>query len=419
VLRCAHDGPSYVRTGPAETSTGTLRAIDSATTNRASTLRHPLPSVALLVGLLALIAAACSTGDSSTSMVAEPDPAGEDTTGGESTGEDQTSAESDPAETPVGPPTVEAVTYPSGDLQLEGDLHLPASPGPHPAVVLIHGSGPISRHAALPGQLAMQFGFSIPVFDELARALADAGWVVLTYDKRSCGMFNGCAENSYPLPDDSLTTDTFAADAQAGVEYLRTRDEVNPEAVTVAGHSQGSTFVPGLLRDDPRLRAGIMLAAPFDSIDQVLADQAAFVAEILGPGAADTPAVTQANDLAAQVAALRADPAATDAVGGASAAFWRSWMDVGDAAPTVIAEVTQPVFLLFGGNDWNVPVDQAAKWRTAAAGLDHVQLAAIECTTHALNCVNESDPAKITPADTGRNVDPTVPASLIEFLTES
>ncbi len=149
--------------------------------------------------------------------------------------------------------------------------------------MLIHGSGPISRHAPLTGQLALQFGFVIPVFDELATALGEAGWVVLTYDKRSCGTFNGCAENAYPLPDDSLTTDTFADDASAAVEFLRTREEVNPDAVTVAGHSQGSTFVPFLLRDDPSLGAGIMLAAPFDSIDTVLGDQAAFVAEIVGP----------------------------------------------------------------------------------------------------------------------------------------
>ena len=175
--------------------------------------------------LLTLVAAACSDGqESSSSTVAPPEDGAatsETDSGGGDTSEDAA---------PVGPPTVEAVSYPSGDLALEGDLHLPATGGPHPGVVLVHGSGPISRHAQLSGQLGTQFGFAIPVFDELARALAEAGWVVLTYDKRSCGTFNGCGENAYPLPDDSLTTDTFASDAQAGVTYLRTSGEVDPTA---------------------------------------------------------------------------------------------------------------------------------------------------------------------------------------------
>jgi pimeloyl-ACP methyl ester carboxylesterase len=404
-----------VRTGPAETSTGTLRAIDTAAESGMWVRRAPPVPIVMLVVILALVAAACSSGgETGEGQTSEGSGTGERT----ETEGDQTGDGSDPGDV-LQPPTVEQVTFSSGDLTLEGDLHLPAAPGPHPAIVLIHGSGPISRHAQLNGQLALQFGFAIPVFDQLAQALGEAGWVVLTYDKRSCGTFNGCAENAYPLPDGNLTTDAFAADARAGVAYVRTHGDVDPDRVTVTGHSQGSTFVPRLLRDDPALQAGIMLAAPFDSIDQVLADQAAFVADLVGPAAADDPSVAQAGELAAQVAGLRTDPAAADPVGGASAQFWRSWMDAGDEAPAVLAEVTQPVLLLFGGNDWNVPIDQAAKWREATEGLDHTQLAAVECITHALNCLTESEPTRITPADIGRAVDPTVPASMIEFLADT
>ncbi len=404
-----------MRTGPAETSTGTLCAIDTVAESETWIHRAPPVPIVMLVGILALVAAACSSGGES----GQGEASGRSGTGdGTETEGGQTADGSDPADV-LQPPAVEQVTFSSGDLTLEGDLYLPAAPGPHPAIVLIHGSGPISRHAQLNGQLALQFGFAIPVFDQLAQALGEAGWVVLTYDKRSCGTFNGCAENAYPLPDENLTTDAFAADGRAGVAYVRTRGDVDPDAVSVAGHSQGSTFVPLLLRDDPALQAGIMLAAPFDPIDQVLADQAAFVADLVGPAADDDPSVTQAGELATQVAGLRTDRAAPDSVGGASAAFWRSWMVAGDEAPAVLAEVTQPVLLLFGGNDWNVPIDQAAKWREATDGLDHTQLAAVECITHALNCLTESEPTKITPVDIGHTVDPTVPAAMIEFLADT
>src|SRR4029434_3822925 len=47
-----------------------------------------------------------------------------------------------------------------------------------PAVVLVGGSGPIDRD----GTVA-----DIPVYGQLANALADAGFLVLRYDKRGIG----------------------------------------------------------------------------------------------------------------------------------------------------------------------------------------------------------------------------------------
>lgn len=317
-------------------------------------------------------------------------------------------------------PDAQVARFDSMGLTLRGDLRLPDGSGPHPGVVLVHGSGPVSRDGAVPGQLNMAFPEPIEVLAELAEGLRDAGYAVLTYDKRTCGPFNGCADNGYPRPRDDLTVETFVADAEAAIAYLRSRPEVGSDGVAVAGHSQGASFVPALLIDHPDLVAGAMLAAPYDPIDEILADQAERSADLVAsldpepPGAAGS--VARLRDLAGAVRALRAG-GGDDAtmIGGASAAFWRSWLRITDGVPQLAAQATQPVLVLSGALDTTVPPAQAARWRDTLTG-PHDRVTVLECVTHALNCVTQDDLARVRPADIGDTVDPRVITTLADFL---
>ena len=83
-----------------------------------------------------------------------------------------------------------------------------------PAVVLVSGSGPTDRD---------EFVAGIPIFAQLANALADAGYLVVRYDERGAGQSGGRQE--------SATIEEFAVDARAVVAYLdeaaRCRSEEN------------------------------------------------------------------------------------------------------------------------------------------------------------------------------------------------
>ena len=70
----------------------------------------------------------------------------------------------------------EEVTVSAGRFPLPGTISLPRSDGRHPAVVLVHGSGPNNRDEVV--------GSCMP-FRDLARGLASRGIVVLRYDKRT------------------------------------------------------------------------------------------------------------------------------------------------------------------------------------------------------------------------------------------
>ncbi|MBW3604561.1 MAG: alpha/beta hydrolase, partial [Actinobacteria bacterium] len=316
--------------------------------------------------------------------------------------------------------SVEAVTFDSADLTLEGDLRLPDSEGPHPGIVLVHGSGPNGRDGVVPGQLAMAFPQPVGVLADLAAALRDAGYAALIYDKRSCGSFNGCADNGYPAPADDLTIETFVEDAQAAVAYLRSRPEIRPEAVVVAGHSQGASFVPGMLLDDPRLAAGVLLAAPYDPVDALLAEQADTVGQIVGalddppPGAVGS--ITRLRQLARSVSDLRSGAVDdTTQFAGATAGFWRSWLRLSDGVPQLAVQAHQPLLVLNGKVDTNVGPEQTTRWRRTLTDVSD-RVVALDCVSHALNCLHTDDPATVDPAEIDTSVDPRVPATIADFL---
>jgi uncharacterized protein len=115
----------------------------------------------------------------------------------------------------------EEVRFKNGDVTLAGTLILPPTKGPHPALVLITGSGPALRD---------QFGG----FPHLFAAM---GIATLIYDKRGCGASTG----SY---HDSLAIEDLAADALAGVEYLSARADIDGSQIGLNGASQGGWVAP-------------------------------------------------------------------------------------------------------------------------------------------------------------------------------
>ena len=123
------------------------------------------------------------------------------------------------ASTAVGvtPYVTEAMSFVAPDGgQLAGTIHLPVSPGPHPAVVLVHGSGPQDRR-----------GYA-SIIGVLADAMAAKGVAVLAFDKRGVGASEG-AGGSFQV----LGTDVAAA-----VAALRLRRDILPGSIGIAGSSQ-------------------------------------------------------------------------------------------------------------------------------------------------------------------------------------
>lgn len=130
-------------------------------------------------------------------------------------------------------------------FDLAGTLTLPEGNGPFPAVVLITGSGQQDRDETI---------FHHKPFKVIADHLTRNGIAVMRYDDRAVGKSKGSLTGATSL--------SFAGDAEAAVEYLAGRPEIDPKKIGLAGHSEGGLIAPIVASRKKTIAFVISLAGP-------------------------------------------------------------------------------------------------------------------------------------------------------------
>lgn len=143
------------------------------------------------------------------------------------------------------PYTEEEVVYENKEagVKLAGTLTLPQSEGPFPAVILISGSGQQNRDEEI---------FGHRPFLVLSDYLTRQGVAVLRVDDRGVG---GSTGNSL-----QATTEDFAGDVLSGIEYLKSRKEIDPARIGLIGHSEGGIIAPIVAVQSPDVAFIVMMA---------------------------------------------------------------------------------------------------------------------------------------------------------------
>jgi len=157
----------------------------------------------------------------------------------------------------------DTVEIQSGTLRLRGLLWRPDGPGPFPAVLFNHGSGP-AGYPLRPDRIALG-----PVFPR-------HGYVFLFLFARGAGLSAQEGANSFDVMSRALEergqearnqvqlrrleTDDLD-DALAGLAFLRAVRGVDPRRVAVAGHSFGGSLTLLLAERDSTLRAAVVYGA--------------------------------------------------------------------------------------------------------------------------------------------------------------
>ncbi|MEV7803570.1 prolyl oligopeptidase family serine peptidase [Microbispora sp. NPDC088329] len=208
----------------------------------------------------------------------------------------------------------ETLLVPAKNETLTATIRAPLSPGRHPAMVFVQGSG-----SGDGGEFTQQ-----------AEWLARAGIVTLAYDKRTVGY-------SFRSRDFGLLAD----DALRMLRVLRGRPDVDPARAGLWGVSEGGWVVPIAASRDPK---------------------AAFVVLVSSPNVSPLRQVAWA--LNEQLLRLHAPTGVRDlltrAMGGVGFDFLRY-----DGVPA-LRGISQPVLALYGTDDPSIPFVESTRTLTGA-----------------------------------------------------
>ena len=147
---------------------------------------------------------------------------------------------------PISRPNDEQVTIPDNGFVLKGTLSRPAAAAALtrlPAVLLVGSNGPSDRDELL---------FDIPIFGQLADTLADAGFIVLRYDRRGIGQSGGREE--------AATMIDYADDVRAAVRYLSDRKDVDSKRIAVLGYGDGGAVAMLAAAREKRIASLVLVA---------------------------------------------------------------------------------------------------------------------------------------------------------------
>ncbi len=161
-----------------------------------------------------------------------------------------------------------------GKAKFAGTLTRPRAPGRYPAVLLITGSGSQNRDEEL---------FGHKPFLLLADELTRRGLAVLRVDDRGVGGSTGDAT--------ATTTEDFVTDVMAGIEFLRSRSDIDGDRIGLLGHSEGANIAVEIAAKSELITFIVLLGTTTVPGDELLFKQA----ELISRASGATEAAIQQN----------------------------------------------------------------------------------------------------------------------------
>ena len=150
-------------------------------------------------------------------------------------------------------------------INLAGTLTLPKKDGVFPVVILISGSGPQNRDEELLGHKP---------FLVLSDYLTKNGIAVLRFDDRGTALSKGDFKTA--------TSADFATDVEAGIDYLKTRKEINKKKIGLIGHSEGGLIAPMVASKSKDVSFIVLLAGTGIKGDKLLLLQQKLIGKASG-----------------------------------------------------------------------------------------------------------------------------------------
>jgi pimeloyl-ACP methyl ester carboxylesterase len=303
-------------------------------------------------------------------------------------------------------PTDTDVRIPALGFSLAGTITMPpqvAGRLRYPAIVLVPGSGPVDRDVNV---------YGIPIFAQLAGALAERGFIVLRYDKRAVGQSGGRAERA--------TLADYADDVLAAVKYLRSRKDVDRNRIAVVGHSEGGAV--GMLaakKEDDDIAALVLIAAPGTRGSDLILEQQQYAFDTLKLSEEDRKQKVdlQQRIQTAVLTGIGWESIPPEIRKAADTPWFKSLLEFNPA--DVMKDVEQPVLIIQGDLDRQVAAHHADKLADMARNRKKkvaVDVLHLPDVNHQLVPATTGDPSEYATLPEKKVVS-AIPDKIAEFLS--
>lgn len=267
----------------------------------------------------------------------------------------------------------ERVTIPASGFNLAATVTRPVGQQQKmrfPAVILVSGSGPHDRNETV---------FGIPIFGQIANALADAGYLVIRYDKRGVAQSGGRSE--------SATLQDYMEDLRAVLRYATRRPDVDKRRIAAFGHSEGASVALLAASKDRNIAALIMAAgAGTTGAELVLEQQRHLLARSKMSEQERAGKIELQKKIQTAVLTGKGWDAIPEDLREAADSAWFKSMLAFDPADAM-EDTRQPILILQGALDTQVAPHHAGKLAALARERDDgrgVEVRAIEGVNHLL-----------------------------------
>ena len=237
------------------------------------------------------------------------------------------------------------------NFRIPGTLSIPNSPGKHPLVILIHGSGPNDRDET--------FG-PLKIFRDLNSGLNAKGIAVLRYEKRT-RLYQSRMNHevsTYTVKQEVLE------DVKRAIEEAKKDSTIDTTRIFLCGHSFGGMLLPRLATENPSVKGLIFMAANGRRLEDLFLAQAEYLANELTDPAKKKMMVDSVKAQSTRVKSLT-EKAVND-----SAKIFQSpasyWYDLKkyDALSTA-KSLNMPMLFMYGMRDYQVTATDVQLWQTA------------------------------------------------------
>ena len=137
------------------------------------------------------------------------------------------------------------ISFPSGELFLEGILAIPEGAGPFPAVIICH------PHPLYGGSMDNNVVYS------LSAALTQASLASFKFNFRGVGGSQGAFNQGIGERED----------VEAAISYISTVKKIDSKRIGLAGYSAGAAFALPIGSDDVRIKALVAVSPPLPMFD--------------------------------------------------------------------------------------------------------------------------------------------------------